>query len=117
MTYDPSDQAEAMRRGDVGLGQDEALAAGDSLVLDGNAVAGLLEETLGWDVTAEVAQCASCWNVAEGGTLLAFVGGPGTVLRCSVCHEVVVRIVRTDQATYVDARGMSYLRISEARPG
>ena len=89
----------------------EAMALDRALTLDGNAVAGLLEEVFGWEITAQPTQCANCGHVAECGALLAFVGGPGTVLRCSVCKEVVVRIVRTDRATYVDARGASFFRL------
>jgi hypothetical protein len=112
MAYDPTERADEMRRGaGVSLGRVATLESADALILDGNAVAALIEEVFGWDLTAELAQCASCWNVAEGGTLLAFVGGPGTVLRCSVCHEVVIRIVRTAEATYVDARGAAFLRL------
>lgn len=84
--------------------------SGDELILDGNAVAGLLEEVFGWEMTASPAQCAHCGHVGECGTLLAFVGGPGTVLRCSVCKEIVLRIVQTETATYVDARGAAYIR-------
>ena len=105
-----------MRRGAAALGSDSRLATADALVLDGNAVAGLLEEVFGRDLTAEMAECAHCGHVAEGGTLLAFVG-PGTVLRCSVCHEVVVRIVRTEEATYVDARGAAFLRLPRRPAG
>jgi hypothetical protein len=84
---------------------------GRALMLDGNAVAGLLEEVFGGDMTAQPSQCANCGHVGDGGTLLAFVGGPGTVLRCSVCKEVVVRIVRTGTTTYVDARGAAFFRL------
>ena len=42
--------------------------------------------------------------------LRAYVRSPGTVLRCPVCEGVVLRIVETDEATYVDARGAAYLR-------
>src|SRR3989304_5620728 len=76
-----------------------------------SSVAGLLEEVFGWEITAQLTQCANCGHVAECGALLAFVGGPGTVLRCSVCKEVVVRIGRTDRAPYVDARGASFFRL------
>ncbi len=93
---------------------DESLDLARALTLDGNAVAGLLEEVFGWDMTAEPSKCAHCGNVGDGGTLLAFVGGPGTVLRCSVCKEVVVRIVRTETATYIDARGAAFIRLPEA---
>ena len=68
-------------------------------------------DVFGWEITAQLTQCANCGHVAECGALLAFVGGPGTVLRCSVCKEVVVRIVRTDRRTYVDARGASFFRL------
>jgi hypothetical protein len=37
------------------------------------------------------------------------------ILRCSACEKVVMRIVQTPEAAYVDARGAVYLRI--ARPG
>lgn len=118
MTYDPTVQADEMRRGaDVALGQVDGLESADALVLDANAVAGLLMEVFGRDLTAEPAQCTFCWTVAEAGTLLAFVGGPGTVLRCSVCHEVVIRVVRTEDATLVDARGAAFMRFPAHPPG
>jgi hypothetical protein len=82
-----------------------------ALMLDGNAVAGLLEDVFGGDMTAEASMCANCGHVGDGGTLLAWVRGPGAVLRCSVCKEIVVRIVRTERGTYVDARGAVYLRL------
>jgi hypothetical protein len=91
-------------------------AMADAGVLDANAVAGMLEEIFGWDVTAEESKCANCGNVGMGGTLLAFTG-PGATLRCSVCHEVVIRIVRTPSATYIDARGAVYLRVPTVAPG
>ena len=97
---------------------DEASEIDRALMLDGNAVAGLLEEVFGGDMTAEASRCGNCGHVGAGGSLLAFVHGPGTVLRCSVCKEVLVRIVRTETATYVDARGALYLRLpGTTRPG
>lgn len=81
------------------------------LTLDGNAAAGLLHEVFGVEVTAAPTQCANCRNVGQIGTLLAFTRAPGTVLRCSVCTEVVLRIVQTPDATYLDARGAVYLRL------
>ena len=37
--------------------------------------------------------------------------GPGIVLRCSICSEVVMRIVETPDGLYLDARGAAYLRL------
>ena len=89
----------------------------EALMLDGNAVAGELEELMGFDLTASMHRCTSCGNRGAMATLLAFTGGPGTVLRCSVCREVVVRIVRTPTATYLDLRGAAYLCMPPADAG
>jgi hypothetical protein len=87
----------------------------DALMLDGNAVAGDLEELLGSDMTAVMHRCTSCGNRAAMATLLAYTGGPGTVLRCSICREVVIRLVRTPTATYLDLRGAAYLCLTPVR--
>jgi hypothetical protein len=84
----------------------------EALVLDGNAVAGDLEELMGFDMTAALHRCTSCGNRGAMATLLAYTGGPGTVLRCSICREVVIRIVRTPTATYLDLRGAAYLSLT-----
>lgn len=81
------------------------------LVLDANAVAGLLMDIFGAEMTAEPAECAHCGNLAEIGTLLAFTRGPGVVLRCSACGQVVLRIVQAPGAIYLDARGAVYLKL------
>ena len=85
------------------------------LMLDANATAGLLHEIFGTEMTASPMECATCGNEAEVGTLLAFTQGPGVVLRCSICENVVIRITQTPEAIYLDARGAVYLRL--ARPG
>jgi len=82
------------------------------LMLDANATAGLLFEIFGVEMTASPTECANCGNEAEIGTLLAFTQGPGIVLRCSACENVVLRIVQTPDAIYLDARGAVYLRLA-----
>jgi hypothetical protein len=79
------------------------------LTVDGNGAAGLLADLFGADMTASPGQCASCHTVSLIGTMRVYMRGPGVVLRCPACAEVVVRIVRTPRATYVDARGATYL--------
>jgi len=80
-------------------------------MLDANAAAGVLMEIFGADATAVPSQCAHCGNVAAVATARAWMEGPGIVLRCSICHEVVLRIVETPDARYLDARGVAYLRL------
>ena len=82
------------------------------LMLDANATAGLLYEIFGTEMTASPTECANCGNQGEVGELLAFTQGPGIVLRCSSCENVVLRIVQTADAIYLDARGAVFLRLA-----
>lgn len=91
---------------------DERTDINRELMLDANATAGLLYEIFGAEMTASPTECAHCGNEGEVGALLAFTRGPGIVLRCSTCENVVLRIVRTPDAIYLDARGAVYLRLT-----
>jgi hypothetical protein len=83
-----------------------------TLMVDGNALAGLLEEIFGGEMTASPTECAGCGKEGELGTLWAFTQAPGIVLRCPGCEQVMIRIVVRPDAIYLDARGAVYLRIS-----
>jgi len=85
------------------------------LMLDANAAAGLLYEIFGVEMTAAPTECANCGNEGEIGTLLAFTQGPGVILRCSTCENVVLRIVQTPDEIILDARGAVYLRLARSR--
>jgi hypothetical protein len=85
------------------------------LMLDANAAAGLLYEIFGVEMTAAPTECANCGNEGEIGELLAFVHGPGIILRCSTCEHVVLRIVQTPDEIILDARGAVYLRLARSR--
>ncbi len=82
------------------------------LMLDGNAAAGLFQEIFGLEMTTTPAECASCGNTAELGALLLFMRGPGLVLRCPECKQVVLRIVQTPDSYFIDARGAAYIRLA-----
>ena len=81
------------------------------LVLDANAVAGLLADIFGSEMTESMSECTHCGNVGAVGTLVAYTRGPGTVLRCSVCTEVVMRVAITPRGTVVDARGAARMMV------
>jgi hypothetical protein len=91
---------------------EERIDINRELMLDANATAGLLFEIFGVEMTASPTECAHCGNSGEIGALLAFTQGPGIVLRCSSCENVVLRIVQTPEAVYLDARGAVYLRLA-----
>ena len=80
------------------------------LMLDGNAVAGLLQQIFGRDMTMAVTRCCACATDTAVGALMAFVRGPGAVLRCPSCQTTIVRVVETPDAFYVEARGAAYMR-------
>lgn len=82
-----------------------------SLMLDGNAMAGLLHELFAVEMTSAAVECASCGNKGELGSLWAFVESPGYVLRCPGCQNVVLRLTVTSDQVYLDGRGAVYLRI------
>ena len=84
------------------------------LTVDGNALAGQLAAIFAVDLTASPGECATCHTVSMVGTMRAYVRGPGIVLRCPACAEVVVRIVVTPTATLVDVSGVKRLRVPSA---
>jgi Family of unknown function (DUF6510) len=81
------------------------------MMLDGNALAGVMHEIFALEMTASPTECAHCGAEAELGALLAFTQSPGAVLRCPACEGVILRIVETPDAIYLDARGAVYLRL------
>ncbi len=87
-----------------------------SLMCDGNAVAGLLTEIFSLEMTTSPTQCAHCGNTGELGALLAFLQGPGIVVRCPVCENIVMRIMKAPDSFMLDMRGAVYLRIPRSSP-
>ena len=62
------------------------------LWLDGNAIAGLLAEALGEDVTATERRCPHCGSEWALGAYRAYRGA-GVVLRCPGCDTPGLRVV------------------------
>lgn len=104
-----------MREVQRGLNQDTGLDR--ALMVDGNAVAGLLYEIFAMEVTTSEIECVSCVRRGEIGSLLAFTQAPGVVLCCPRCESIVIRIVKTPGAIYLDARGVTYLRLENLLSG
>jgi uncharacterized protein DUF6510 len=86
------------------------------LMLDANATAGLLYEIFGTEMTASPTECVNCGKQGEIGALLAFTQGPGIVLRCSACEQVVLRITQLPNEILLDARGAVYIRLARTKP-
>lgn len=84
--------------------------------VDGNALAGPLSELFAADLTAATGRCAHCGQTGAVAGLRVFDRGPGLVARCSGCGEVVLRLVRTPDAAWLDLTGMRNLRVSLPTP-
>lgn len=82
--------------------------------LDGNAAAGSLSELFAVDLTAAIAQCNGCGHTAVFAESHVFVDAPGMVARCAGCDSVLLRVVTTPNDTYLDLRGLTYLRVPKA---
>jgi Family of unknown function (DUF6510) len=77
----------------------------DAFTLDGNAVAGLLHEVFGTEMTAATGTCGECGASGPIGTVDVFQSA-GIVLRCSRCQNVLAKIVRQELQACVDLRGL-----------
>ncbi len=86
-----------------------------SLMLDGNAMAGMLHELFDMEMTIAPVECDFCGQVGELGSLWAFAESPGYVLRCPACQNIVIRMTVTPDQVYLDARGAAYLRIPKRK--
>src|SRR3954451_134680 len=76
-------------------------------VLDGNAAAGEFAGILASDPTTVTVRCGNCGAAQAFGQLQAYLGGPGTVLRCCACEAMVARVARTARGTWLDISGSS----------
>jgi Zn finger protein HypA/HybF involved in hydrogenase expression len=83
----------------------------DALMLDGNAVAGLLREVFTVEMTTAVGACENCGATQEVGAMRVFRGA-GIVLRCPHCDNALVKIVRDETRVWIDLRGLSTLEVA-----
>lgn len=79
--------------------------------LDGNAVAGLMAELFGREMTLAPGVCGSCGDRALLAEQHVYGRSPGTVVRCRACTAVLVRVVEAPGRTWLDLRGLATLEI------
>ena len=83
----------------------------DALMLDGNAVAGLLQEVFAVEMTTAGGTCNSCGATNPVGALHVFRGA-GVVMRCPDCDEVLVTIVRGDARIWIGFASVRMLQVA-----
>jgi len=60
---------------------------------DGNAVAGHLMHHFGMEMTTATGVCRHCQAEARVAALVVYLSGPGAVVRCPSCGQVVMVVV------------------------
>lgn len=78
---------------------------------DANAVAGELRSVFCVDVTDAVGQCARCGKIGALGEARVYSFEPGIVIRCAGCENPLLRMVRSENRTWLDVRGLVYLQL------
>jgi hypothetical protein len=83
----------------------------EALMLDGNAVGGLLQEIFAVEMTTARGTCNGCGAVDAVGAVHVFRGA-GIVLRCPHCHDPLVKIVKDGTRMWIDMRGLRTLELA-----
>lgn len=76
---------------------------------DGNAIAGVLEEIFGADMTGAPCACAACGQSGVVANTAVYFAGPGTVARCQSCDNVLLIITQRHEMYCLDLTGFSEL--------
>jgi ribosomal protein S27E len=77
--------------------------------LDGNAVAGLLQDVFGEDMTVIMETCASCGATAAIAETVVYPRLPGAIVRCRTCGALLIAITHVRGIDCVDLRGIAAL--------
>jgi uncharacterized Zn finger protein len=83
----------------------------DELMLDGNAVAGLLQELFAVEMTTAIGTCGECGAAGPVGAVHVYRGA-GIVLRCAHCGNVLAKIVKSDSRAWIDLTGIRTLEVT-----
>jgi hypothetical protein len=84
-------------------------AGADDRTLDGNAIAGMLMEIFGTEMTTAVGTCAHCGAVAQVAEFAVYRPDLGIVVRCRSCDGMLMVFVKIRGVTCVDLMGLSSL--------
>ena len=82
----------------------------DKLILDGNAVAGLLQEVFAAEMTGAIGSCAICGAREAVGAAHVYRGA-GMVLRCPHCDNALAAIVRGERRVWISFQGIRALEL------
>jgi Family of unknown function (DUF6510) len=82
----------------------------DALMLDGNAIAGMLQEVFAVEMTTAIGTCNGCGASEPLGAVRVFRGA-GVVLRCAHCDAVLAKFVHSETRMWLNFAGMQALEV------
>ncbi|MGY1710900.1 DUF6510 family protein [Geodermatophilus sp. SYSU D00758] len=82
----------------------------DEAMLDGNAVAGLLQDVFAVETTTAIATCAGCGAPSPMGATQVYRGA-GFVLRCPHCEQAMVTLVPAEGRLWIGFPGIRTLQV------
>ncbi len=77
--------------------------------LDGNAIAGLLHDVFGTEMTGAAGTCATCGATRPVAETMVYLRAPGTVVRCRSCRSLLMVITQIRDVKCVDLQGLAML--------
>jgi hypothetical protein len=83
----------------------------DALMLDGNAVAGLLQEVFAVEMTTALGTCGGCGATEEVGAVHVHRGA-GVVMRCPHCDNALATIAKDDMRVSIGFAGVRTLQVT-----
>jgi NAD-dependent SIR2 family protein deacetylase len=83
----------------------------DAFMLDGNAVAGVLQEVFAAEGTTAIGTCSTCGASEPLGAVHVFRGA-GDVLRCPHCDNTLMKIVRDGERLWIGFGGIRTLELA-----
>ena len=83
----------------------------DELMVDGNAVAGMLGQVFTAEMTTATMTCGKCGMGSAVGAMHVFRGA-GIVMRCPHCENVMAKVVEAGTRIWMNFGGMQSLEIT-----
>jgi hypothetical protein len=80
-------------------------------MLDGNAIAGLLQEVFAVEMTTALGTCGGCGATEAVGAIHVYRGA-GIVLRCPHCHNALVTVVEGEARMWIGFPGLRALEVA-----
>jgi len=84
----------------------------EDLVVDGNAMGGVLGEVFLHEMTSARVCCSGCGGIEPVGAERVYMQAPGIVMRCSHCEAVMLVVTQRDGRYLLGFQQLQWIDIS-----